>query len=470
MGTVATLAVNVIARTGDFNKGLDKAGQKAKGFGKSVGGSTGGMSKMIPVAAAAAAGVAALGLAMSKVSQQMQRLDAVAKKARGLGISGQQLMGFQHAASLAGVESSAFTSAFQKMQKNIGDAVGGIGLAKDSLALVGFEIGELAKMDASEQFLAIADKISKIENAAERAAVATAIFGRAGADLIPMFIQGSDAIREQIAELERLQGTISDLEFQGIEGANDAMEKVGKSIDGIWMNIAVLVAPLIEMIANGITAIIAMFKSWNKELDGNLKYFVGVYGILFAIHDLVDNATGGSLTNASNEAARKAKEAEENLAKHKITMAEEAAIREEQIKQAQELAKAREQLVAQGASLTESLRNPMEQFTDTIDNLNMMLGEGVISWKTYGRAVARAQDDIKKSDKFRAKEIKVAERQSVGAAIRGQAGTFSIQQKQQRALEKIREEERLQTQQLKEQTSLLKQLNKNVQTGTVVTI
>ena len=112
----------------------------------------------------------------------------------------------------------------------------------------------------------------------------------------------------------------------------------------------------------------------------------------------------------------------------------------------------------------------MEQFTDTIDNLNMMLGEGVISWKTYGRAVARAQDNIKQSDKFRAKEIKVAERQSVGAAIRGQAGTFSIQQKQQRALEKIREEERLQTQQLKEQTSLLKQLNKNVQTGTVVTI
>jgi hypothetical protein len=470
MGTVATLAVNVIARTGDFNKGLDKAGKKAKGFGKSVSGSTGGMSKMIPVAAAAAAGIAVIGVAMSKVSQQMKRLDAVAKKARTLGISGQDLMGFQHAAQLAGVEADSFSRAMMDMQKNIGDAMAGTGEAKDALAMIGLEIKDLAQMDASEQFLVIADKIAKIENAAERAAVAARVFGGAGADLIPMLTQGSEAIREQMAELERLQGVISELEFQGIEGANDAMDKIGKSIDGIWMNIAVLVAPLIEMIANGITAIIAMFKSWNNEMDGNLKYFVGVYGILLAIHDLVDLSTGGSLTKASNEAAKAAREAEANLEKHKITMAEEAAIRNEQIKQAEELAKAREHLVAQGASLTESLRNPMEQFTDTIDNLNMMLGEGVISWKTYGRAVARAQDNIKQSDKFRAKEIKVAERQSVGAAIRGQAGTFSIQQKQQRALEKIREEERLQTQQLKEQTSLLKQLNKNVQTGTVVTI
>ncbi len=75
-----------------------------------------------------------------------------------------------------------------------------------------------------------------------------------------------------------------------------------------------------------------------------------------------------------------------------------------------------------------------------------------------------------KSEEFKKKEIKVAEEQAVGAAIRGQSGTYSIQLKQQRVLEKIRAEERLQLKQLQTQTSLLQQLNRNVKTGTVVTI
>ena len=135
----------------------------------------------------------------------------------------------------------------------------------------------------------------------------------------------------------------------------------------------------------------------------------------------------------------------------------------------EEAAKAREALEKKGAKLTESLRNPMEMYNDTLGDLNAMLEAGVISWDTYGRAVAKAQEDVKKSDEFKKKEIKVAERQAVGVTLRGRGG-FSIQQKQQRALEKIREEERLQLVEQKRQTELLKQLNNNVQTGTVVTI
>jgi len=111
----------------------------------------------------------------------------------------------------------------------------------------------------------------------------------------------------------------------------------------------------------------------------------------------------------------------------------------------------------------------MEMYNDTLADLNEMLDAGVISWETYSRAVAKAQEDIKKSEEFKLKEIKVAERQAVGVTLRGR-GSFSIQQKQFRALEKLREEERLQLKQLKQQTALLQLLNNNIQTGTVVTI
>ena len=462
MATVATLAVNVIAQTGKFDQGMDKAGTKAKGFGKSVGGANSGMKKMIGVAAIAAAGMAALGKAIGKVSDAMKRLDEVAKKARALGITGQDLMEFQHAAELAGVQAGSFTSALQKMQKNIGDAIAGIGLAKDSLALVGLEIGDLAKLDASEQFLAIADKISKIENASERAAVATSIFGRAGADLIPLMIQGSDAIRAQMEDLRLLQGVMSEADFQAIEDANDAWTRLGKVMDGVWNKVAVEVAPAFEGLVNIMIDLSTNIDNINEKIENMGGHFDSMKDFLPPFlqkqGELWGKAWDWLVKMGTKEltAAEKAAEAAAELLQDQVQVAEEAL-------------KAHAELETKGLKLLESLRTPMEMYTDTIDNLNMMLEAGVISWETYGRAVEKAQEDIKKSDEFAAKEIRVAERQAVGAALRGR-GAFSIQQKQHRVLEKIREEERLQLKQLQQQTSLLQQLNNNVQIGVVVGI
>jgi len=461
MATVATLAVNVIAQTGGFNRGLDKAQKKAKGFGASIGAS---LKRIVTPAAIAAAAIAGVAIALMKVKQAMERLDIIAKKAKALGIRGQELMEFQHSAELSGVAADTFTSALQKMQKNIGDAVGGIGLAKDSLALVGLEIGELAKLDASEQFLAIADKISKIENASERAAVATAIFGRTGADLIPMMMQGSDAIRAQMEDLRMLQGVMSQADLRAIEDANDAWERMEKVMDGVWNKLAVKLAPSFEGLVNILIDLSDGLDIINERLEklGKLGQFISQIPFIPAISGVMDflvHVGTREQTEAEKalEALEEQKEAEEELLAEKL-------------KAAEEIAKAQEALEQRGVKLLESLRTPMEMYTDTIDDLNMMLAEGVIGWETYGRAVEKAQDDIKKSEEFAAKEIRVAERQAVGAAIRGQSGTFSIQQKQHRALERIREEEKLQLKQLQQQTVLLRQLNNNVQAVNVVGI
>lgn len=457
MGTVATLAVNVIANTGGMSKGLNNAKREAKGFGASFKTS---MKRMVSPAALATTGIAALGIAVSKISDSLTRLDEIAKKSRALGISGQDLMEFQHAAKLAGVESGAFTSALQKMQKNIGDATAGIGLAKASLALVGLEIGDLARLNASDQFLAIADKISKIENTSERAAVATAIFGRAGADLIPLFVQGSEAIREQMLELRELQGVMTDLDFQKVEAANDAMTKLGKSFDGMWNDITVDVAPELTLFVDTLQDVF----TWMRKISREMGDWVAILLPMFPQFQIKDSL----LALLNDPAAAKAKQEAEDRNNKLIADAE--ALHEQEMKAIEDAAKAREALEQRGAKMLESLRTPMEMYTDTIVDLNMMLDAGVISWDTYSRAVAKAQADVQKSEEFAAKEIRVAERQAVGAAIRGRGGVFSIQQKQQRALEKLREEEKLQLKQLQQQTALLQQLNNNVQTVNVVGI
>jgi len=458
MGTVATLAVNVIANTGSLNKGLDSAGKKAKGFGSGI---AGAMKAAVSPAALAAAAIASVGLALMKVNQAMERLDEVAKKSKSLGISGQNLMGFQHAAELAGVSAGGLSTAMQKMQKGVGEAMGGTGLAKDAIADMGIELKSFGLLDADEQFLQLADKIAAIQNPAERAAMATAVFGRAGADMLPMLMQGRDAIEGQMDALKGLQGELSDADFKAIEDANDAWTKVGKAFDGIWNQLSVMLAPAFEWLADTIVKVIKWVRNmvdWFKNLSGTWKMIIAVASPLAGAIMWV----AGAWSDDEEIIEKVTMATEQNEA---VTLAAAAA----EQKAIEETAKAREALEKKGASLTDSLRNPMEMYNDTLADLNSMLDAGVISWDTYGRAVAKAQEDIKKSDEFKAKEIKVAERQAVGVTLRGRGG-FSIQQKQQRTLEKLREEERQQLKQLKQQTALLQKLNNNVQTGTVVTI
>ena len=195
MGTVATLAVNVIANTGGFNKGLDKAGSNAKGFGKSVGGASGGMSKMVPIAAAAAVALAAVAAVAMKVGEAFDRMDEAAKKARSMGMAAQDLMAFQHAAELGGVSADQMATALQKMQKGIGEGLAGTGMAKDAFERMGISMEQIGKLPAKEQMFEIADAIAAIKNPAERAAAATAIFGRAGADMLPVLEGGAAALQ-----------------------------------------------------------------------------------------------------------------------------------------------------------------------------------------------------------------------------------------------------------------------------------
>jgi hypothetical protein len=458
MGTVATLAVNVIANTGSLNKGLDSASKKAKGFGSGIGGA---MKAAVSPAAIAAAAIAAVGVALMKVNQAMERLDEVAKKSKSLGISGQQLMGFQHAAELAGVAAGGFNSAMQKMQKGVGEAMLGTGKARAAMEAMGIEVQAFGALNADEQFLQLADKIAALENPADRAAMATSVFGAAGADLLPMLMQGREAIEGQMESLKGLQGELSDADFKAIEDANDAWTRVGKAFDGIWNQLSVLLAPAFEWLADTIVEVI----KWVRDMVDWFKNLSGVWKMLIAVASPVVGAimwVAGAWSDDKEIIEKVTKATEQN---EQATLAAMAA----EQKAIEDAAKAREALEKKGASLTESMRNPMEMYNATLADLNSMLDAGVISWDTYGRAVAKAQDDIKKSEEFKAKEIKVAERQAVGVTLRGR-GAFSIQQKQQRTLEKLREEERQQLRQLKQQTALLQQLNNNVQTGTVVTI
>ena len=113
----------------------------------------------------------------------------------------------------------------QKMQKGVGEAMLGTGKARAAMEAMGIEVQAFGALNADEQFLQLADKIAALENPADRAAMATSVFGAAGADLLPMLMQGREAIEGQMESLKGLQGELSDADFKGYRGCKRRMDE-----------------------------------------------------------------------------------------------------------------------------------------------------------------------------------------------------------------------------------------------------
>jgi hypothetical protein len=275
--TISKLAVKLQADTAQFDRGMNKSSRSVNKLGKSAGGISPAMIGIGAAVAVAAAGLLALTKAIRSVNEAFERMDKAAKQAKSIGIGAQELQGFQHAASLAGVEGDQMTKALQKMQKGVGEAAMGLGQARVAFEELGISQVELSQMSPDEQFLKISGAIAKIEDPAKRAAMATQIFGKAGADLLPLINQGSEAIAAQVAEMERLQGPMSDIDFTNIEDANDAATRFGLTVEGVWNQLAAAIAPAKEIVFDTLTeagSSLANFISENKEEI--TAFFVGI--------------------------------------------------------------------------------------------------------------------------------------------------------------------------------------------------
>lgn len=287
--TISKLSVKLTADTGKFVQGMNKGSKGVNKLGKSAGGISPAMMGIGAAVAVATAALAALAVGIAKVNAAFERMDKAAKAAKSIDIAAQTLQGFQHAASLAGVEGAQMTKAFQKMQKGIGEAAQGIGTAKIAFEELGMSTLEMQQLSPDEQFLKISEALSKIEDPAKRAALATQVFGRAGADLLPLINQGSDAIAKQVAELERLQGPMSDIDFTNIEDANDAATRFGLTVEGVWNQLAAAIAPAKEIVFDTLTEAgseLANFISENKE--GITAFFVGIAdGVKIAVEGIM---------------------------------------------------------------------------------------------------------------------------------------------------------------------------------------
>ena len=193
---MATITVDLRALTGTFETDMKRAEKSWRGTSKDMQNS----AKQIGVAlgAAAAAGITALA-ALTK--QAINTGDELAKMSQKVGVGVEALSRLGYAAGQSGVELAQLQSGLVKLAKNASDAAQGTGTAVQGFQALGIAVknadGSLKNTDVLLK--EIATKFAGYEDGANKTALAVNLFGRAGAELIPLLNEGAHVL-QQIVE------------------------------------------------------------------------------------------------------------------------------------------------------------------------------------------------------------------------------------------------------------------------------
>jgi hypothetical protein len=208
------------------------------------------------------------GAAMSLVSagivaamrSQLNAADEVGKVAQRVGVTTEALSQLRYAADLSAVSAGQLETGLKQLSR---------AMAEDAKE---FERLGVAVRDAAGQMrpteavlMDVADALARMPDGAEKTAAAMKVFGRAGADLIPMLNGGADGLRRMMGEADALGKTISQDTANAAARFNDALTKLRGAIGGITTQIAAELAPVLANIAEAVANVAAGFAKLSPE-------------------------------------------------------------------------------------------------------------------------------------------------------------------------------------------------------------
>lgn len=227
LGTLTIdLAANLAGLESDLGKAQRLFDKNARNFERTVKGTA-------KVAAGIAAG-AAVGLS-AMVKSSIDSADALSKQSQVVGVAIEDLSKLKYAAELSDVGFEALTTGLKKFDKNITEAAKGTGAQADAFKILGINLkNNDGSLKSTNQLVGdVADAFARFEDGANKTAIATELFGKSGADLIPMLNGGRQTIKQAGDELERMGGVIDKNTGLAAERFNDNINRLRESLSSM---------------------------------------------------------------------------------------------------------------------------------------------------------------------------------------------------------------------------------------------
>ena len=195
-------------------------------------------------------------------------LDAIAKTSRNLGVTAEQLQKMQFAADLAGIDAAKLTVSLKTLAKTANEAGQGVATYADTYDRLGVNVrdvtGNLKTVDVL--MLDVADAFTQMDDATEKAAIATELFGRSGLTMVGFLNQGADGIQKFMDSAEDLGLVLSTETAQAAEAFNDRMSVMAQVIRNRAIRAMLDFTPAIEAAMRWITNFSAQLAVFTEDV------------------------------------------------------------------------------------------------------------------------------------------------------------------------------------------------------------
>ena len=223
---ISTLAAKLIADTSGFKTGFAGASATLKSFAGTLGVTFGA------------------GAIVAGIKGQIDALDELAESAQKIGTTTEVLSGLGLALKQNSVDSDQLAKAAARLNIALAES-------PEKFSALGLSAEQLVGLDLQGRLGTIGDALSKL-NAEARSAAVTDLFGKAGTELLPLLLQGTEGLRKSVEQVRAMGGIVSTEDAKRASDAADAWDRVSQSFSSVLRNAAVLLAPLMEEIARSL--------------------------------------------------------------------------------------------------------------------------------------------------------------------------------------------------------------------------
>lgn len=299
--SLGTLYVDFMARTAGFETDMGRAARiakkRSKEIDKSIADTTASVNrtaKAIGVGVAAAVGVAAVA-----IKKAVDEMDQIGKAAQKIGVTTEALSALQYAAKLADVSTQALQSSLTRLARTQADAAQGGKKQLETFRLLGVEFknadGTLRNADAV--FVDVAQRFAEMEDGAGKTALAVQLFGKSGANLVPLLNEGEAGLRAATDEARAFGIIVSGDAAKAADEFGDNLDRLGSAINGVALKAA---SELADELADLSSKVVGMAKdpAFTQGLADGIRGIgeasiiaaKGVSGLFAAMRDLGESA------------------------------------------------------------------------------------------------------------------------------------------------------------------------------------
>jgi hypothetical protein len=223
-------------------KRMELFGEKVKEIGSAV---------AMAGAAVTAFGGAIVGAAAASVAAFAKIAGDFSDLAAQTGLTAELMSELETALKDAGSSVEEFSKSVVKLRRFISEAAQGTTSAVEALDRLGLSAEDLIGLSADEQFLRIADALSKVKNPTDRLALAMELFGKSAYKMLPVLEAGG-------AGIEEFRRKAREMGFSLSGETADAADALGTQIEVLqdqFGRIAVAIGEALLPVANAFVAV-----------------------------------------------------------------------------------------------------------------------------------------------------------------------------------------------------------------------